>query len=51
MIKSCVFTTQECRLCPLYDGADKLANILQKQMPDAEKRERAEFLIDTVGSS
>ena len=30
--------------------ADKYARILERQMPDAAKRERADFVIDTAGS-
>ena len=30
--------------------ADKLAQIVERQMPDAVKRERADFVIDTSGS-
>ena len=30
--------------------ADKLAQILERQMPDADKKERADFVIDTAGS-
>jgi dephospho-CoA kinase len=30
--------------------AEKLANILARQMPDAEKRKRADFILDSSGS-